>query len=276
MDFIKKQSTLLIAFGLILFVITLILTLPARLVTDSISERTPVKLTGVTGSIWNGRASAVSVINTPAGPINLGPTTWDVSFLKLLTATAGVDLDIEDNSPDRSGIMGTAEVNYSLLGGQVNIQEADIRTSAAPFIQQFAGNLPADINANLRLLIDHFSADDVNNLLIPVPEVNAQVILSDINVNYGDQYALGNVQVDAVNENGDVIQLTLQDMQAAFELDGQGQLMSDGSYQIAGSIASNADTPLALKDLISMAQGGLSSPDAPAAMRFNQSGQLRL
>ena len=60
-----------------------------------------------------------------------------------------------------------------------------------------------------------------------------------------------------------------------FDLGGQGQISEGGAYQINGQITSNDETPLAMKDVMSMARGGMgSSADAPASMTFNHTGQF--
>ena len=72
---------------LIVFVVFLIVKLPAAQVISRVQLPSEVTVHGVSGTIWNGHAASVSVQGLPIHDVN-----WQLAFLPLLTGTASLDV----------------------------------------------------------------------------------------------------------------------------------------------------------------------------------------
>ena len=78
----------LVAFGIAAFLLFALVTLPASVVLSLINLQ-GVTLSGVSGSIWNGRAEAVR-----AGTLNVGSVEWNLDVLALFTGKLGANVKV--------------------------------------------------------------------------------------------------------------------------------------------------------------------------------------
>jgi general secretion pathway protein N len=75
-----------ISLGLITYFLVLLATFPAARLTSRLQTK-GIAVSGVSGSIWNGRAAAVQ-----ANGITLGPTSWEVNVWRLFIASLSVEI----------------------------------------------------------------------------------------------------------------------------------------------------------------------------------------
>ena len=80
------------ALGFAVFLLSLVVTIPARWAQQFIPANTPVKLQAVSGTIWRGEAAQFSWDNT-----SLGQLRWAVKPLSLLTGKLGLDFNLSDS-----------------------------------------------------------------------------------------------------------------------------------------------------------------------------------
>ena len=109
--------------GLVVFVLGLVATLPARVVLDAFAPPA-VRAWGVEGSIWSGRAAALAV-----GETGIGGIEWELSPASLLALRLAADVRIR-----RIDGFLDAHVSAPLLGGAVRLTgvEAAARLETLP------------------------------------------------------------------------------------------------------------------------------------------------
>ena len=81
---LKTHKKLWIPLGVTLFLVFVISSIPAIWGAYLLTRGTGVALSGVTGTLWNGRASLASVRTTDQ-EYSLGQLSWSLSALSLLT-----------------------------------------------------------------------------------------------------------------------------------------------------------------------------------------------
>jgi len=109
--------------GLVVFVVGLVATLPARVVVSAFAPPA-VRAWGVEGSIWSGRAAALAI-----GEAGVGGIEWEISPASLLALRLSADVRIR-----RLDGFLDAHVSVPLLGGPVRLTglEAAARLETLP------------------------------------------------------------------------------------------------------------------------------------------------
>ena len=121
---LKSYKKLWIPLGIVLFLVFVITSIPAIWGAYVLTRGTGLAMNGVTGTLWNGRASLVSVRNGPQ-EISLGQLNWTLSPLSLLTLSPCAQ--VTTNMPMQQF---EGEV-CSSLSGVLKVRKADISLPAA-------------------------------------------------------------------------------------------------------------------------------------------------
>lgn len=137
------KTKLLWGVGLVVaFLLMLLVTAPATLVTRTVSGLAPVSFSGVSGSLWRGEA-----LRLHAGSLVLENFRWQLSPWRLFLGQAAVQFELGDGVSQRGS--GTVVAG---LGGDISVQELSLQAPAQllqPFVTlpgiQFDGNLQLDI-----------------------------------------------------------------------------------------------------------------------------------
>lgn len=116
-----KKVWPLIALGIGAFLLLALVTLPAATVL-SYFHPPGVALSGVSGTIWKGRAEAVRSSNTHVGSVE-----WNLSILALFTGKLGADVKVTRSD-------GFAQASIAVSGARITLREfnASLPLSALP------------------------------------------------------------------------------------------------------------------------------------------------
>jgi general secretion pathway protein N len=116
-----KKAWPLVALGIGAFVLFALITLPAATVL-SYFHPPGVTLSGVSGTIWKGRAQAVR-----SGNLHVGSVEWDLSILALFTGKLGADVKITRSD-------GFAQASIAVSGARVTMRgvNASLPLSSLP------------------------------------------------------------------------------------------------------------------------------------------------
>ncbi|MCK4834304.1 MAG: type II secretion system protein N [Gammaproteobacteria bacterium] len=135
----KKRHYYLTA--IISYFIFLIFTIPAKPVTDLLNDNTPVKIQGVSGSLWNGSAYMVTTDD-----IQLKKTEWSFSPWKLFTGKIAVDIKTRFLDNHISAEVGTSFIGRFFIEHlSANIAARDIAQLANIPLAQLDGTVSLDI-----------------------------------------------------------------------------------------------------------------------------------
>jgi len=158
---LRSKSVWIIA-GLLVFLIWLIATIPARLVLAHVSNAVPMFYAeGVSGTIWSGSAARMS-ITAPGFNHELGETQWQLHPLSLLAGKLALTLDAKN---DRDHIASDAAIS---LGGRIYLKNTELSLPAALIRNWYP--VPAQIDGLLSLQLKSLSVanaviDDLDGVL---------------------------------------------------------------------------------------------------------------
>lgn len=140
---LKTHKKLWIPLGIGLFLVFVISNIPAIWGAYMLTRGTGVALSGVTGSIWNGRASLASVRMTER-EYSLGQLSWSLSPLSLLTLSPCAQVTTKLPLQQFEGKI------CSGLGGAIEVHNADVSLPVA-LVQ---GKIPVPIQGQFSVHID--------------------------------------------------------------------------------------------------------------------------
>lgn len=118
-----SRRTLLVLAGLVVFVLGLVVTFPARVAIDLFAPPA-VRAWGVEGSVWDGRAAALELNGAGVGGVE-----WEISALALLGLRLSADVRIR-----RLDGFANASVSVALFGDSIRFTdlEAAIKLETLP------------------------------------------------------------------------------------------------------------------------------------------------
>jgi general secretion pathway protein N len=241
---------LLAAAGIAAFVLALLVTMPARVAYHWFAPA-ELKLSGISGSVWNGRAAEGA-----AGGIYFADLAWRFRPASLLTGRAACSV-----SARPAGGLLEAEVAIGLGGGSMRLRDLeaalplDIFSSVVP-MEGVDGNLGLDF---ARVAFeDGFPTDAEGTLRI------MNLVLRPLSGR-----ALGDYR--AILQTGDDgITGTVEDVSGVLDLAGTAVLRRDRSYTFSGQVAATPDAPSAVVEQLRF----LGSPDAQGRREFRFEGSL--
>lgn len=247
-------------FGLFLlfilaFVVTAVFKFPVAGVLPHVNIN-PVKLSGVSGSVWNGSAQSVVIppaADQPTIPIN--NVNWKVKAGTLLSGSAGADVDFEV-----LGGRGEGLVKRNLAGdvfitdGKLQVPAKELEQFLPLPVAQFAGVLLADIE-ELEL---------ENNLL---KRTQGKLIWSNAEV--VNAVKLGQVVFDVVPE-GDLHIGNLSNSNGQLDLSGAVQLDQAGNFKADILIKPKADTPPQVNGMLNL----VARPASDGSYRIRNNGNI--
>ncbi len=242
---------------LLAFVVTAVWKFPAAGVLPHVNIE-PIKLSGVSGSIWSGSAQQITP-PPPALPIN--NANWKFKPATLLSGSAGAEIDFEVLGGNGEGTV-TRD-----LDGNIMVNDGKFRVPAAnleqflPFpVAKFAGVVLADIE-ELEL---------ENNLL---KRTQGKIIWSNSAVTsamLGD-FKLGQVAFDIVPENGGELHLgKLSNKDGELELKGEISLDQKGNFKTDIQLKPTPNTPAKLNGLLR----GVGPQQSDGSYRIKRNGNI--
>ncbi len=130
------------------FVTSVVVHLPAKFVVDNLPTIRGLNISGVQGSLWQGRAQKVSFQQYDFGQI-----TWDFQVFKLFTGKAELNVRFGRNS--ELGLTGRGIVGYGFSGPYAENLLASI--PVAKVMEQVTIPAPVDATGDLELMIKNYS-----------------------------------------------------------------------------------------------------------------------
>lgn len=211
-----------------LFLLFVILFIPAKIITNFIPAKSDIAINGIDGSVWSGKIADVNVKGW-----TLKDVDFDTQVLSLVTGKLGADVNV--GSGDIQG-----DLAFTLKDGKnAKVNNANLKLQSSQ-VEQFipfkgvevAGEFET-MQLNLSLVeskLEHISGATLWN--------NGSVVFN------GKSWQLGDFYVDwNTSDNGDIHgkirkSKNIPDMQGDIKISKQGLL------EFSGSIANNIDKPI--------------------------------
>lgn len=247
-----KRLWPLIALGVGAFVILALVTLPASVVLSRLAS-TGVTASGVSGSIWNGKAQVLQVSGT-----NVGSVEWDLHVLPLFTLHLNADVKVSRTDGFASTALSVGP------GGKVTLKNltASLPISAInnPQINGWAGQVNAKF---ARLTLDQGWPTEVDGTLDAM----------DVTGPARRPANVGSYRVvfDPTTSTAELLQGAISDAgNGPLQINGTLKLKSDRSYELDALVAARPGAPQNL----SRALEYLGPPDPQGRRQFSMAGAL--
>jgi general secretion pathway protein N len=247
-----KRLWPLIALGVGAFVIFALVTLPASIVLSRLGSA-GIHASGVSGSIWNGKAQVLQVQG-----MNVGSVEWDLHVLPLFTLHLNADVKV-------SRVDGFAATALSVgPGGKVTLKglTASLPLSAInnPQFNGWTGQLNARF---ARLTLDKGWPT----------EVDGSLDVADVTGPPRKPANVGSYRVvfDPAASTAELLQGAVSDAgNGPLQINGTIKLKADRSYEIDALVAAKGNTPQNLARALEF----LGPPDAQGRRQFSMAGAL--
>jgi general secretion pathway protein N len=226
--------------GVTAFIIFLITTLPASLLTRFITDTGNVQLERVQGTIWRGNIQQVRVQGTAFGSLG-----WQVHPWHLFLGKLKLSLVVGQPATATQTPQGTALVSVNVFR-TISIHTADLTAAADWVFTQAAIPIAADG----RILLHIESAVFVPEQL---PLLSAQLDWLDAQITYPQVHELGGYRFNLQHYPEiapEHLAGTVQDMDGVFNIDGTVKIQRNGDYQLAVSVSTEPTAPQDLKRVL--------------------------
>lgn len=238
-----------ITLGVVCFFLFLLVKFPAGLAYKMFVPE-GIKMGGVQGTLWSGKAAAVVLNNN-----NIGSVNWDLSIWRLVTGKLAAEVEL--SRPDN----GFANGHVALGFGQ-SVTLSDFRALINTAVLQ----IPAlsSINADLGLNLDHakLKAGWVN-------AIDGTVNIARLNVTQ-PRATLGNFQITFDDQDQLPITGQFSDADATLKASGNIVLTEERQYELNGTVTPTDQTEAAVKNAMRF----LGSPAGDGSYPLRTAGSL--
>ena len=240
--------------GLITFTIGLVAFLPARVAAGWAEQMAPVSLGGVTGTIFEGRASYAS---GPGGAVeNLG---WTLHPSALLLGRVSANIDIDS---DLSGF--SAQVSRSLFG--TTVIENVTGSASAGWLAKLGGYTFLPLSGDVRVDIQRAAFDDE----LQFDALSGQISLGNTRWDLlNPAVQLGQFTTALTHTDGG-LQLTVVDSTGPLALDGEITIDESRRYTMEAGLRARAGTDARLGQMLDQ----LGPADGDGWHRVREQGRL--
>lgn len=242
----------LIILGLVSFSAAALWKMPASFASQFLPEDT-VKLQGLTGTVWNGKAKEASF-----NDISLKNVSWSINLLESFSSfSLKSDIDIVDSDITANGLFG---VNSSQT---ITLENAQVETTGA-FIGNFQKmiKLKGDISSNIRSL--SLSKGEL-------PKLDANILLKQgtlvapMNISPAGDYSIAVEPVD----NG--LKAKISSNEAPLQLGGEANIDDKWNYTTDINIKPTKTAGKGLVNVLKLA----GKPAKDGSIPIKQKGQLK-
>lgn len=248
-----KQLWPLVTLGIGAFLLLALVTLPAGVVLSFVHPP-GLTLSGVSGTVWNGRAQAART-----GALHVGSVEWKLDFLRLFTGSVGADLKVtRSDGFAQASVSSGPGAAVTLRGLNASLPMGALPPSLAP--GGWTGTLTLKLT---RLVLDNswpVAAEgtvEVAQLVGPAQR----------------PAALGNYKIVFPAQGGgaaDTLTGALSDTGGPLAVNGTVQLMKNRTYLVNGMIATRPGAPSDMARALEI----LPPPDAQGRRPFTLEGSM--
>lgn len=221
-----KKLWPLVALGIGAFLLLALVTLPASVVLSFVHPP-GVTLSGVSGTLWKGRAQAVRT-----GALHVGSVEWSLNVLRLFTGSVGADVKVtRSDGFAQASVSSGPGAGVTLRGLNASLPLSALPPNLAP------GGWTGTVTLKLaRLVLDNswpVAAEGTIQVADLVGPANRPVALGGYKVVFPAEGAGA----------ADTLAGALSDTGGPIELNGIVQLMKNRTYLVKGKIATRPGAP---------------------------------
>ena len=217
------------------YLLILLATIPAKPITDLVSDSTPASIAGVSGTLWDGQARLIRI-----NDIQLDQTHWSFNLWKLFIGQ--LSLNIDTSFLDESI---TAEAGSSFLG-RVFINDLSATVSASEVTR--LANIPiAKLDGPIILDIQHAQWKQGE-----LPLASGSIKWNDASVSVAETASLGNVLILLSESDQQLLNAEIKNDGGDISISGNAELVAEADYAADITLAPNASASNNVKQSLGM------------------------
>ena len=254
-----KNSLKLLCLGLLAFLIFLLITAPAPLLTKPLSKHSSVKFEQVAGSLWKGQAKQVHIEGIPIGAV-----AWDIHLTKLFAGQLAVTLLL--GGTNNSDLNGNIELSLR-LPGELVIEQSHLQATAEWVVVQ--AELPIVPKGHVTLDIDQLYLQDKK-----LPKVNAKLRWLNAGVTYPNTYELGAYHVSLNHEPAEQpkkIVGKIHDIDSPLHVVGSLNIDNQGRYNLDVNVSAESYAPADISQVLPF----LGRKNADGSVNIQRDGSIQ-
>lgn len=198
------------------YLLLLIATIPASLITKPVNNSGIIALHGISGSLWDGKAYIILIDNN----IELKNTKWSFSLWKTLMGKISIDINAQYLENDIS-----AEIGTSFLG-RYFIKNLEAKIPAQEVAQLV--NIPlAQLSGLISFNIDHAQWKQGE-----LPLATGVINWNDAKVTITDTASLGNVSITLFESEQQLLNAEIKNQGGDIKISGIAELVPEADYAI--------------------------------------------
>jgi general secretion pathway protein N len=222
--------------GIIAYFVFLVATIPAAPVINIFEDRIPVTISNVSGTLWSGRAGAVTTDKN----LTLKNVEWSFLPWHLLMASIAVSVNAEFNGNPVDARLSTG------ISGNLSVDDLNMKLDAADVTSLVSLPL-GELSGIFQLRIDNAYIEQGL-----VPRVNGTLSWNQASVTIAESADLGNVSV-LINENDESpLSASISNKGGDLALKGTFTTSAQGDYSLKLSMKPNATASSNLSSSIAM------------------------
>lgn len=248
-----KKIILSVLLFVLAFAVFLVATIPASFAVSFLPKNAPVKLAGVSGTVWNGQASSLI-----QGGQDLGKLDWSLHPLSLLGLKLSSDFTLNQPRLQANGV-ATVYRDQSILLKDTQVR-GDVEQLPLPEDMLFvspAGLFQADI-ATARIQGNR------------VQEAEGLLVWKPARITSPARYELGEITLDLTGKDGNVTG-KLGSKESPLNMTGTLQLAANGMLSTNIRLSPHSGTPQEVRDILPMA----GRPAADGSVTIKQRMRVR-
>ena len=197
------------------YLILLIATIPARPVTEMISDNSPITIQGVSGTIWHGKAYIVTV-----NDVQLKKTEWSFKLWKLFTGKLAIELDtfyLDNKVSTELGSSFTGRFFVNELSAKIAAQE----------IANIANIPMAQLDGSIHIDIEHAQWKQGEP-----PLASGEIKWINATVTVAETASLGNVNIVLSESDQQLLNAEISNQGGDINISGHAELVPDTNYTV--------------------------------------------
>ena len=214
--FVNKPSVKISAAVVGLYLIFLLATAPASILFSNIKLPPNLRITSVSGTVWNGRIEHVEFSG-----IQVGSVQWVVHPLALLLGSLSVDIEIKNKAQYLTTTMKLSPLKKIQLEG--TLFDVDLA-----LFQPLIYGMPIAYSGQAKGALPHFSFKKNDSI-----SLNGKMSLNAIKLISPQQQEFGNFIIDFNSINEKSIKAVIRDDNAPLKLNGNIDLDHLGQLKLA-------------------------------------------
>ena len=249
----KRRYYLIIAVAsYLLFTLSAI---PAASIYSLLPDNIPVKVYGIEGSIWNGRADSAVIPRKPP----LQQIQWQLNPFALLLASISADFDARFNE---QAVLGNIR-----LGAGGNVTVSQLKTSmAAAEIAKLASIPLGEFDGEVFLDIESASLSDT-----AIPAITGTIVWQNAKVTLTETVELGQLSIKVTPQtNGDLL-AKIANSKGSIDINGDVTVSQNKAYKLDIVLTPKASS----SPSVTQSLGFFAKRQANGSYRVKQNGNLR-